>query len=267
MIGSREASPVFVRRINTPPGAPWDQYRAAKLDGEFGAPLPLDQIAMGLKRLEPWKPRKTGRFAVAYVRRSELGARRAITAKVDDQTVVFSVGSYGPRTMLTDPRLGLVIIGLAAAISMGLAVSKSWRARTYNEAALARLERAAGRVSQQALRRQQEASDARLLANVKADGRSFADLGRDLAWLGTARKPSATIRTVHWDGGVLDITVSGPDRPVVGSERPVEIGPREDGLGHWRIGAATAPVMNGGVARPSVVTTPQEADPAASSKR
>ena len=53
---------VLVRVIVTPPGAPWEQARAAKLDAQHGAPLPISELIHQLRRLAPWAPGRPGRY-------------------------------------------------------------------------------------------------------------------------------------------------------------------------------------------------------------
>src|SRR5688572_20809131 len=78
---------VFVRTFSTPSGLPWEQARAARLDAEHGAPLPLRDLLHRVKRLSPWSPGAVGRYAVFYVRRRDYRGAFETTVDVDGQPV------------------------------------------------------------------------------------------------------------------------------------------------------------------------------------
>ena len=88
---------VFARSVATPPGWPWEQARGALLEARHGAPLPIDQMLVRLKRLTPWRPGQGARFAACYVRATEIEAR--FEARVDVEGQAVSVAFEPPEAL------------------------------------------------------------------------------------------------------------------------------------------------------------------------
>lgn len=262
MIGAEaDAGPArfYVRVVETPPGAPWDQSRAARLDASLGAPLGADALIWAVERLAPWRPRMPGRFGVAYVRREDApGGPAMLSVEGAQVRFRFSSAEEQNRRLRTIATIGLLA---AAAICGGvLAVQKALSVRAEREAALAQLEVNARGWDQAASLRSQAASDAAALQKAGAQGAAFGDLAADLFWLGQAKAPSVTIERVLWSPGGLEVTALGPGQPVIGSERKVEPAGELGGARRWRIGPGRArPVeRRSGISRPSVAMSSQE---------
>jgi hypothetical protein len=253
----RAAGQVFVRLIEIPPGAPWDQFWAARLDAAHGAPLGGDALVWAIRRLEPWRPRSPGRFAAGYVRREAIR----------DREVVVDAGGTPVRLRFAQPELRrrrvtrLALTGGLAAVALvagGLGVQKALELRSQREQTLARLEDNAARWERVARRERRQAADVALLKKAGADRASFADLAADLFWLGQAKAPSVAIERVQWSRGEMRVVSVGPGRPVLGSERALEPVAEVAGAREWRIGGASPTVVRGGIARPSVVVSASE---------
>jgi hypothetical protein len=245
---------LFVRRIDIPPGAPWDQHRAAKLAAAHGAPLSRDVVAASLKRLAPWRARRPGVFAVAYIRRADLPPDGVVEGALEGKALRFA---FQPAGLALARARKLAITGLLAIVAiaaLGLGVQTALNRRAQNEQLLARLESNASRGERLGRRSAQRALDMRLVRLAGAEHSSFADLAADLAWLSQARRPSALIQRVTWGSAEIAVLSMGPDAPVSGSERQMESEPAAAGAREWRIRAAAPPVVRSGVVRPSVVS-------------
>jgi len=245
---------VFARGFATPPGAPWDQWSAARLEARHGAPLPVADLHWSLRRLDRWRAGAEGRFAVAYMLRSAVAAPPGPTiVEIEGAPVRFS---FGPPLRLPPIQpLPLVVIVGALALS-GFCGWEAWRARVEKEAQLSRLEDVAQRAERLARRQRQAVSDARAVERAGLQGRSFADLTEDLTWLGANREAGSVVQGVVWTPEGLEARLAGDGRPVVHDERAIAAIPGEQRA--WRIGRAPPPVVRGGVARPSIMSKPAE---------
>jgi len=243
---------MFIRKLEIPPGAPWDQWRAAKLEAAHGAPLPTEEAALSVKRLRHWAPHSVGLFAVAYIRRADdLPAE--LSAVVDGLTVRFRFAAPRLR-QATLKRQAIALASLVfAAVSLGLAGQKALEARAANEALLQREEAHAQRWGAAARQRRRDAEEQRLIRQAGAEGRGFGDLAADLVWLGRAKAPSVAFERVRWTAGEMQVLVQGPGAPLLTPERPLTPIDQIAGLQAWRIGERARPVVKAGVVRPSVV--------------
>lgn len=253
-----EVARFYVRVMQTPPGAPWDQTRAARLDASLGAPLGGDALTWAVERLASWRPRTSGRFAVAYVRREDAPSAPAALS-VEGAQVRFRFSTEADRA----GRLRTLAVGgllAVAAISGGVfGIQKALSVRTEREAALAQLETNARGWERVARLRRQGAADAAVLRRAGAEGAAFGDVAADIFWLGRAKAPSVTIERVRWSRSGLEVTALGPGQPVIGAERPIEAAGEAVGARVWRIGGPRVAVpQRDGISRPSVAMSSQE---------
>ena len=242
----------FVRKVEIPPGAPWDQWRAAKLEAAHGAPLSAGETAISIRRLRPWAPNTTGLFGVAYVRSTgELAPE--VSATIDGVAVVFRFTSPAAQRVTLRRQAVTAAFLLFAVIALGLGTQKALQARTANEALLAREEVNARRWASLGQKLQREADERRLLQKAGAEGRSFADVAADLVWLGQSKAPSVALERVTWAAGEMQVLAQGRGAPLLTPERSLTPIQRVAGLQMWRIGKSAPPVLKAGTARPSVV--------------
>jgi hypothetical protein len=249
-----EASDVFVRRIDTPPGAPWDQARAARLEALHGGPLGASDLAFSVKRLSSWAPGAPGEFAAAYMHR----------ARVSDQPVMVRVGAVEhafrfrdaalERRRLAELTLTLGMVA-AATLALGLAGERALSVRAANEAQLAQQERLAARQRQLAAEASSRAADAGLLLRAGVPPAGVAGLADDLLWLGQAKAPSVVVQRVRWTPQAMEVLSEGPGEPVLGAERRIEPAGDFAGARLWRITRPSMGPTASGVSRPSVVTS------------
>ncbi|EJL35639.1 hypothetical protein PMI01_01253 [Caulobacter sp. AP07] len=226
---------VFARAVQAPPGWPWEQTRGASLEARHGAPLPIDETQLQLKRLTPWRPSQGAKFAACYIRAAELHTRFETVVDVEGQPV--SVIFEPPEALVRRARQSL-FIGLAAAALTALlfvSIAGALLARAEGEAQLAALEHDAAAKLQraeaaQALRRQSAA-----LAAAQPGDRVAAPLS-DLAWAMAAHGPDARIQTWRWERGVSRVEARGDASPFTDSRRGVvREAPAGRGTWLWRI--------------------------------
>ena len=204
---------VLPRTIATPPGPPWEQARAARLEARHGAPLPLTEVIWRLRRLEPWAPARPGRYVAFYVRERELKTRFTAKVEVDGRPTEVE---FRPAADQRQQARGLAYIGLVALISVGLgagAVGFSLHTRSEAESRLAAAEQAAAVKLRAARALQKRADAARRLHAAQGAAAPVASALRDLAWASVSRSPEANILAVHWDHGLLAIETKGDASP------------------------------------------------------
>lgn len=228
--GSPPSPRVFVRSITAPPGLPWVQGRAADLEAQHGAPLPLKDVTYRLRRLEAWRP-GPGRFAAFYVRRAEF--RETFETRVEVDGRATDIRFVHPADERQRSRqVGLVAAAVAAIVAVGAAsVAASLGQRNATTAQLdAAEQRAASQLrAAQVLQRRQEQS--RRFEQAARGDHPVSDVLADISWVSANKTPTARIEALHWDHGVLAIEARGEespfgatDRQVVRSDRPVRPG-------------------------------------------
>lgn len=238
----KRADPVvFARSLTVPAGWPWEQARAADLEARFGAPAPIKDLMLQVRRLAPWRPREAGRFAAFYVRAAEVEGRLETTVTVDGSARRVRFEAPATRTVAVR-QWALKTVAVAGLIGiLAWAVGAALVARGAAEARLQALEQ---RVDVQ-LRR---AEQARLLAaedqalQTATAGDDMRGPLRDLAWVMAARRPDARIDAWHWDHGLTALEVRGPDAPFAASDREVRRAPRplRKNTWLWAVGPGSA---------------------------
>lgn len=204
---------VFARSISIPPGAPWDQSRAARLEARAGAPLPLAEIEHQLRRLEGWRPGAPGKFAAFYVRTTDIGAQLTSQTLVDGRWVEVTFVSRAERERIA--RRAAIVLGAAGAgllmLIASVAVAISSRASNADQlASLEQLAIAKQRIAQSSDVQRREAA-ALQAAGVR--GRGLNDYLADLDWAAGAKAPGARIQAIHWDHGAMAVEARGEVAP------------------------------------------------------
>lgn len=231
---------IFVRTIAVPPAWPWEQHRAAGLDARHGAPLPLGDVAMQLRRIEPWRPAHGGRYAAFYVRRGEVRGRMEAQVEVAGQLrrVVFLGPGEQQRAARAVVLVAVVAFVVVAAIALSVAAAMLSRDRaeaqlqTAEAAGTAALRQARG---VHALKAQSEALD-----SVDRGSRLDAVLA-DLAWASSAKAPDARIEAWRWQGGLMAVEARGEASPFIATDRLVQKAPKPLRKRVWLWGVGPAP--------------------------
>lgn len=215
----RPAPAAFVRGITAAPVAPWDQTRAANLEARLNAPLPLEEVAYVLRRLEPWRPGTPGRFAAVYVRRRDIGDGLTVQPELNGKPVTAQfVSPIHQRAQVR--RLGLVAGAAALGGFLLITVAVSlWTARVQSTERLASLEQLVADRTREANQRARAAAQVRALDALGMRGRQAAVVLDDLAWAGQARNPAASVEAFHWEGGFMAVEVRGDAPPFAVADR------------------------------------------------
>lgn len=204
---------VLPRTISTPPGPPWEQARAARLEARHGAPLPLAEVAWRLRRLEPWAPGRPGRYVAFYVRERELKARFTTVVEVDGRPIEVEFRPAADQRQQAKVATYVVLAALATGLLGAGATAFALHARSQAEARLADAEQTAA-VKLRAARGLQRRQDAaRRLHAAQGASAPVAGALADLGWASVARSPDSHILAVHWDHGLLAVETRGEASP------------------------------------------------------
>ena len=234
-----EPRQVFTRVIATRPGPPWDQSRQAALEARMGAPARLEDIVYRVRRLDPWRPGATARFAALYVRAEEARGGLTVSSDVDGRLVTVKFTS--PTEQVHRLR-GLLIGGAAAAavvaILMTLAGTVTAR-RERTTQALETVERATTVRQQEAGALRRVKREARALDAEGLRNRRIEDVLTDLAWASRSKSATAHIQALHWDHGFMAVEAEGAQPPFEAADRPLERAkaPVRPGVWLWGVGS------------------------------
>lgn len=244
-----KAPHVFVRAVSVPPGWPWEQARAARLEAEHGAPLPLSELMHQVRRLSPWGLGKPGRFGVFYLRRQEFRGPFETIVDVDGQAVKLAFGTPAGRVRRLQGAgvaVGLcvlvgAILGAGVALALGIRSEAEARLEAVEQRAATRL-----RAAEAAKARIEQVRD---LESLVAGGRPLDAVLDDLSWVALAKTPEARLVGVHWEGGLLAVEARGEATPFLSADRPLERAetPIRPGVWLWAVGA---PGRGAGAGRP-----------------
>jgi hypothetical protein len=212
-----EAAPttpqVLPRTISTPPGPPWEQARAARLEARHGAPLAIADVAWRLRRLEPWAPGRPGRYAAFYVRVRELKTRFTAIVEIDGRPmeIEFRPEAEQRQRVQAATYVALAILGTSL-LSAG-AIAFALHARSEAEMRLAASEQvAAGKLrAARVLQRRQDAT--RRLHAAQGAAAPVASVMADLGWASVSRAADSQVVAVHWDHGLLAVEARGDTSP------------------------------------------------------
>lgn len=232
---------ILTRTIAAPPGAPWDQARAADLEARLGAPLPIAELKYRLRRLDAWAPGRPGKFAAFYLKAVDYRAPFETVLQVEGAAVTVAFGANTRR--LTQARTGLIAVGAgAAAVLLIIAgVGSAFSARSDARALADRAERltVARTRTLDAFRHRQASLSA---AHALAKGRTtVSELVTDLDWAGAGREADARILAAHMYQGLFAVEARGPRSPFTSTDRAVTRSgrPVHDDVWLWAVGPAS----------------------------
>lgn len=237
---------VFVRALSVPPGAPWEQARAARLDARHGAPLPIGELMHQVRRLEPWGPGKAGRYAALYVRAREYQAPFETDVEVGGRTLRAQFGARAvdrDRARMLALVAGLLVVSGAALggglmLALGARSEATARLEAAEQLAASRLKMAEG-----VRARQQQARE---LRDLVGQARPMGEVVGDLTWVATSKAPEARILAVRWEGGLLAAEARGETPPFQSVDRPVAKASRPLRPGVWLWGVGRPGARTGG---------------------
>lgn len=138
----RSAYKPFTRRISTPPAWPWVQTRVAQLEAQHTSPVAGDDVAIFVKRLQPWTLGQAGKFVAVYVRGADSHKGLKFTLDVQGKSITIDLPSAEMRAEQTNARLWRVGSGAVIVIGIACLVMLALQRRTAEEARLTELRRA-----------------------------------------------------------------------------------------------------------------------------
>lgn len=228
----RPTPKVLARVFTVPPGLPWEQARAAALEARHGSPLPIAEVALLRRRLQPWRPGEAGRYVALYVLASEVGDGFETSVEVDGRSMPVRFASPQERGRAAQR---LVLIGLAAAVisaMIAIAVLSSLAIREEAGTRLASAEMSARARLRVARQIQSQRTEARALEAMEGRGASLDEVLTDLGHASSARASEAWIDAFHWERGLVAVEAHGevaplranPGQRVERSQKPIRPG-------------------------------------------
>ena len=217
-----EGQQVFVRVINTRPGAPWDQSRQAVLEARLGAPSRLADVVYRVRRLEPWRPARTARFAAVYARAEDTREGLRATPTIDGRPVAISF--VPPAAQARRLRDAALLGGaLAAAIALALLlVTNVASRRAQTDDMLTQAEAVSAARLGQIQRLDGMQGQSRILDQLNLKDQRLSEVLAEIDWASGARSPAAHIQALHWDHGFLAVEADGDRPPIEKLDRPMQ---------------------------------------------
>jgi hypothetical protein len=224
---------VFSRIFSVPPGAPWEQGRAARLEVRHGSPLPVAELMWRLRRLGSWRLREPGRYVVFYIRAREYARPFETTLDVDGapMRVAFGAAADGLKRMRRTALTTLGVVGCVAVVTVGVVLALQARADAASR--LEGLERSLAAKARLADRAQLERRQAAELRNAAGRAIRIQQVLDDLRWATATKAPEARILALHWDHGLLAIEARGEAPPIQGPDRQIERSSKPVRAGVW----------------------------------
>jgi len=204
---------VFTRTISAPPGAPWEQKKAATLEARIGAPLPLRDLEFQVVRMDRWRPGQISKFAAFYVRTKDVGRRFAAEAMFDGHPVEVVFVGRGERALAARKTALLTLAGAGAVVLGATSLTVALSARQGAESQLEDLERQAKQKTALAREAEAERRETRALDQAGMAGRSIYSFLTDIDWASAAKTQTARIDAIHWDRGAVAVEARGDDPP------------------------------------------------------
>lgn len=229
---------LFVRAITIRPAPPWDQARAARLEATLNAPVPLTQVALQLRRLEPWRPGAPGRYGAVYARHEDVRDGLTTTASLDG--ITFPVRFASPGRQREQARQ-LAIVGTLTAVGVFLLVTTAASVIATRIQATSRLEALELATAQRATRARSVSlrqAQAQALLEAGLDDRRASRVLEDLAWAARNRTANAGVEGFVWEGSLFAVEARGEEAPFSAIDRKVERASRPVRPGVWLLGVS-----------------------------
>ena len=229
-----DAAVSFKRLVTTPAAWPWRQRQMAELDARHGSPLPADQVAFQLSRLEPWRAGRPGQFAVVYTRATagRAGARQSQGALADLMTAILPSRRTSSDLTATGPWL-VGVAYLAATLLFAFALSTAWQRRTDTVDDLDQLQRRIQLAERRAAETAAAKRQAGELLALGVQDHSSSHVLADMAWVSQHLTPDTPVQAFHWRQGVAAVEVAGPGAPFTAGDRRVQRASKPLRTGGW----------------------------------
>lgn len=229
--GDRPGPKPFTRTLAVPPGWPWDQARAAKLEALHTSPASGDTVTTLVKRVKPWAYGEPGEFVAVYVRGAAAG--QVFEIDVHGRTVRVEVPSKAAREAMVRERAWQLGSALVVVLAIGGLLLLAAQRRQALEDRLTAAE----------LKIEHQSREARAIAAAKTNARLLGELGlkdqgvdsimRDLSHVAAVKESDARIDAFYWRKGFWAVEAHGDTPPVRDAELSLQRSTKPVRPGVW----------------------------------
>lgn len=207
----------FTRVITTPPAFPWDQEKAAQLDARHTSPMAGMSgggLTIVVKRLKPWRPKESGRFAAVYLKGNVPPQGLSFMVDVQGQPVKVEIASKTTQAAQLRQRAWLLGAIVVVILSLVLQIGLVLKRRAEVEDRLAQLQPQIERMTKLNAGQVKTRQNAQALSELELQGRDVQGVVNALRTVTISRDPSARIEAFHWDRGDWALEVRGEVVPL-----------------------------------------------------
>ena len=232
-LSDRRSVKPFTRILNTPPGWPWDQARIATLEARHTSPVSGTDIAIVMRRLQPWGFGEGGRFVAIYVRDRDIQEGLKLDLDIGGKKIVVDMPSPQQKAEQSRDRLwNLGLIGLIACCLVGLGMVTLQRRAAEGER-LTQLETQMTRKVRDAEGVARAKADAEALVALNLDNRTVDNAVQDLKSISLQRDSAARLDAFYWNKGYWAVEVHGDTPPVKDATIPLQRSTKPVRKGVW----------------------------------
>ena len=229
----RRVAKPFTRTLSTPPGWPWDQARIAALEARHTSPVSSGDIAIVMRRLQPWQLGESGRFVAIYVRDADIQQGLKLDLDIGGKKISVDMPAPHQKAEQARDRLwSLGLIGLMVICLLGFAMVTLQR-RTAEAERLTAMETLMSRKVRDAEGVARAKADAEALADLNLDNRTLDNAIQDLKTISLQRDPAARLEAFYWNKGYWAVEVRGDAPPVRDATVPLQRSTKPVRKGVW----------------------------------
>ena len=228
----------FTRVMSAPASLPWTQMKAVTLEAAHTSPMPVDQVEIILKRLEPWTYGKSGRFIAIYLRRTDIVGGLSFDVDIDGKILHIDLPNRAQREAETAQRawvMGLSLIIITGLLAMGaLSLKRRMQEQARFDEVEQKLERAL-HLSKGYVAAKSDAASLQTIIDQDggAKAQSFSEALKDLKYIANNRDPEAQIEAYYWNRGHWGLEVKGTSAPLKDGETQMKKAPKPVRSGVW----------------------------------
>jgi hypothetical protein len=191
--------------------------------------------------LSRWSIGRAGRFAICYVRNTDIRDLLEIDVELGGQRLSLRFVSRAERVRRGRTMGVFTAAAVVVMMSLAGAVATAISVRTETEGKLAAVEQSASAQLREARRQRRLKAQSLVLDAAGARGRQLSDVLRDLNWASNAKAAGAHIDAIHWQQGYLGVEVRGDTPPFSKSDREITRSkkPLRPGVWLWGVGPAS----------------------------
>ncbi len=232
-LSDRRGAKPFTRVLTTPPGWPWDQTRIATLEARHTSPVSSPDIAIVMRRLQPWRFGESGRFVAIYVRDGDIHQGLKLDLEIGGKKVSVDMPSPHQKAEQSRERLwNLGLVGLITCCLIGFGMVTLQR-RAAEAERMTELETLMTRKVRDAEGVARAKADAEALADLNLDNRTLDNALQDLKTLSYQRDPATRLEAFYWNKGYWAVEVRDDKTPVRDATVPLQRSTKPVRKGVW----------------------------------